>query len=84
LAAAFEAARRGGNAPAILNAANEIAVARFLGDEIRFPDLMHLVDHCMAHVDFEARPDLSSLLETDAATRAVARQWQPSAVLRPS
>lgn len=84
LAAAFEAARRGGNAPAILNAANEIAVARFLGDEIRFPDLMHLVDHCMAHVDFEARPDLSSLLETDAATRVVARQWQPSAVLKPS
>ena len=43
LALAFDALRQGGNAPAILNAANEIAVARFLKDDIGFLDLVELL-----------------------------------------
>ncbi|MEY5043596.1 MAG: hypothetical protein RJA19_823 [Bacteroidota bacterium] len=84
LAAAFDAARRGGNAPAVLNAANEVAVARFLADEIRFPDLMDVVSDCLAKVPHQAHPDLEALLETDAHTRALAAAWTPTPVLRPS
>lgn len=84
LAAAFEAARKGGNAPAILNAANEVAVARFLADEIRFPDLMDLVQDCLAKVPHQAQPDLQALLETDAYTRRLAAEWTSVPVLNPS
>jgi 1-deoxy-D-xylulose-5-phosphate reductoisomerase len=73
---AFEAGRRGGNAAAVLNAANEIAVARFLNDEIEFLELTSVVEHALMKVDFEANPDLESLIESDAAARAVAAEWK--------
>ena len=47
LGLAFDALRHGGNAPAILNAANEIAVARFLRDDIEFLDLPRVVEHAL-------------------------------------
>ena len=84
LALAYRALRSGGNAATVLNAANEVAVARFLADEIRFPDLMDLVQDCLAKVPHQAQPDLQALLETDAYTRRLAAEWTSAPVLNPS
>jgi 1-deoxy-D-xylulose-5-phosphate reductoisomerase len=71
---AFEALRRGGVAPAALNAANEVAVARFLRREVAFSDIPRLVEAALARAD--GRPgdalDLDALAEADRAARAVA------------
>lgn len=71
---AFDAGYRGGNAPAVLNAANEIAVARFLRDEVTFNGMTDLIERAMNSVPWEAHPDLESLLASDAAARQVAAE----------
>ncbi len=76
LALAFEALRQGGNAPAILNAANEIAVARFLRDEIEFLDLPRVVEHALERLTHQAKPSLEDLVEADAEARRVAAEWR--------
>ena len=76
LALAFEAGRKGGNAAAVLNAANEVAVARFLADELTFLGMTDLIEHALARVAFEAAPDLEGLLAADAEARAVAAEWR--------
>lgn len=78
LALAFESGKRGGNAPCILNAANEVAVSRFLADEISFLELTSVVEHAMNHVSWESRPDLQSLLSTDTESRIKAKEYVPS------
>ncbi|MDR0619340.1 MAG: 1-deoxy-D-xylulose-5-phosphate reductoisomerase [Bacteroidales bacterium] len=72
LALAREAMRQGGNMPCILNAANEIAVHKFLGNSLSFSDIAKTVEHCMRHVPFAAQPSLQDLLDTDRETRALA------------
>ena len=68
LGLAFAALRQGGAAPAALNAANEVAVARFLADEIRFPDIPRLVEAALAEAP--ARADsLDALFAADADAR---------------
>ncbi|MEM0999266.1 MAG: 1-deoxy-D-xylulose-5-phosphate reductoisomerase [Bacteroidota bacterium] len=69
VAHAFEAMRRGGNAPCILNAANEITVKLFLENKIRFTDIAEFNGEAMENVSFVADPDLEDLLATDAAAR---------------
>jgi 1-deoxy-D-xylulose-5-phosphate reductoisomerase len=69
---AFGAMRRGGNAPCILNAANEIAVAAFLQDQVGFRQMSDLVAECLARVSYLAEPLLADLVATDAETRRVA------------
>ena len=76
LALAFEALRQGGNAPAILNAANEIAVARFLRDEIQFLDLPRVVEHTLERIAHQAKPSLDDLVAADAEARRVAAEWR--------
>ena len=76
LALAFEALRQGGNAPAILNAANEIAVARFLRDEIEFLDLPRVVEHALERIAHQAKPSLDDLVASDAEARRVAAEWR--------
>ncbi|TVR43609.1 MAG: 1-deoxy-D-xylulose-5-phosphate reductoisomerase [Planctomycetota bacterium] len=65
------AARQGGLAPAIFNAANEAAVARFLDGSITFLDIPRLVERALATVSSgsNADPDLASILAADAYTR---------------
>ncbi|SET74276.1 1-deoxy-D-xylulose-5-phosphate reductoisomerase [Hymenobacter actinosclerus] len=72
LGLAFEAMRRGGNAPCILNAANEIAVAAFLRDEIGFLQMSDLVETSLARVSYLAAPTLADYVATDQETRRVA------------
>ena len=75
LALAFDALTQGGNAPAILNAANEVAVARFLQDDIGFLDLPRVVEHALAHVAHQAKPSLDDLIAADAEARRMASEW---------
>lgn len=72
LALAFEALKRGGNVPCILNAANEIAVAEFLKDKVGFLQMSEVVEHCMNKVSFVAKPKLNDYIETDKETRRLA------------
>ena len=76
LALAFDALRAGGNAPAILNAANEVAVARFLKDDIEFFDLPRVVEHALEHVPLQVKPTLDDLIAADADARRVAAEWR--------
>jgi len=71
---AFEAMRRGGNAPCILNAANEIAVAAFLRDEISFLEMPDLVGNCLTKVSYLADPSLDDYVLTDQETRRMAQE----------
>ena len=66
---AYEALRRGGSAPAVLNAANEEAVALFLARRIRFSDIPRMVEHALEKAAGEADPDVDGLLEADAEAR---------------
>ena len=67
---AREAAERGGNACAVMNGANEAAVALFLRDEIGFYDIPRLVRRAMDAVPYAASPALEEILESDRAARS--------------
>lgn len=72
LALAYSALEKGGNMPCIMNAANEVAVAAFLQDRIRFCQIPEIVAQSMAGVDFVADPDLDTIFRTNSETAAVA------------
>jgi 1-deoxy-D-xylulose-5-phosphate reductoisomerase len=65
LGLAFEAIRRGGNIPCVLNAANEAAVAAYLKDRIRFYDIPRIAAECMEGAIFAADPSLDDIFATD-------------------
>ena len=65
LGLAFEAIRRGGNIPCVLNAANEAAVAAYLKDRIRFYDIPRIAAECMEGAIFVAEPSLDDIFATD-------------------
>jgi 1-deoxy-D-xylulose-5-phosphate reductoisomerase len=67
-----EAGRRSGCAPAVYNAANEIAVQAFLGARIRFPEMAEVVSEAMDRVAVGEVRDVSDVLEVDRAARAAA------------
>lgn len=69
LALAFEALKRGGNAPCVLNAANEVAVQEFLKERITFLEMPEIVERCLEKVDFIAKPVLEDYVNTDKETR---------------
>lgn len=70
LALAKEAARRGGTACAVMNGANEAAVALYLDDKIGFYDIERMVKHAMETVPFVQNPNLEQILEADSLARA--------------
>ena len=67
-----EVARRGGTAGAALNAADEVAVKRFLGGEIAFLDIARLCRRVLDDHPFEPEPDLEALLAVDGWARGAA------------
>ena len=69
LALARECAKRGGNACAVMNGANEEAVAKFLADEIGFYDIYRLVRQAVDEVPFIDNPTLEQILESDRLAR---------------
>ena len=75
LSFAFEALKVGGNMACIINAANEIAVAAFLRDEIGFLAMSDLIENCMKKVSFVRIPTLEDYIETDKETRRLALEF---------
>jgi len=69
---AYDVLKDGGNRPAVLNAANEIAVAKFLKDEISFLGISDLIEETLLKVDYIKNPDLNDIIETDRISRDVA------------
>ncbi|MDD6159968.1 MAG: 1-deoxy-D-xylulose-5-phosphate reductoisomerase [Oscillospiraceae bacterium] len=70
LGLALECARKGGNSTAVLNGANEAAVALFLDDRISFVDIPRLVEGALERVPFLEHPMLDDVLAADKAARA--------------
>lgn len=66
---AREAGLAGGTAPAVMNAANEVAVARFLAGELKFDRIPHLVEQALGEHTIVRQPELSDILEADRQTR---------------
>ncbi len=73
LALAFDALRAGGTAPALLNAANEVAVQAFLEREIGFRDIDRVIAGVMDAVPHGPAPSIEAVLEQDARARAAAQ-----------
>jgi 1-deoxy-D-xylulose-5-phosphate reductoisomerase len=71
---AYEALRRGESAPAVLNAANEIAVESFLGGALRFTQIPLLIENVRMHTRLSPIDSLEAVLEADRQARARARQ----------
>lgn len=69
LALAFEAMHQGGNMPCILNAANEVAVAAFLKDQVSFIGMSTLVEKAMKSISFIRKPNYADYVATDTETR---------------
>ena len=77
---AFEAVSAGGIAPAVLNAANEIAVERFLQGGIRFTAIPQIIERTLEQVTEGDEKSLDGLMAADAAARVVAEQQAATAV----
>lgn len=74
LALAFEAMNIGGNAPCVLNAANEVAVDAFLHDKIGFLQMSDVVEKCIQKINFIAKPTYEDYVATDMETRRIATE----------
>ena len=61
--------------PCVLNAANEIAVAAFLQDEVGFLEMSDLVEFTMNSVDFKEKPTLEDYFDLDKEARRVASSF---------
>ena len=74
---ALDLARRageiGGTLPAVMNAANEVAVAGFLGRQVSFQDIWQIVEEVMNRHTSVAHPDLDAILEADQWARKEAQ-----------
>ena len=75
LSLARQAMQEGGLAPAILNAANEIAVAAFLQQKIRFTEIATVVEHTLNQIQNSAAESIELILQADQNARAVAQHF---------
>lgn len=72
LALAYAALRAGGTAPAVLNAANEVAVEAFLAGRLRFTAIAQVIEDALARVAGGSAEELDGILEADARARRAA------------
>lgn len=72
---AYSAAHRGGTAPAVLNAANEIAVQAFLDRRIGFTDIPRVIEYTLTRVCTDTTPTLENVLGEDAHARVIAEEY---------
>lgn len=75
LGLAYQALAAGGNMPAVLNAANEIAVESFLKRRMPFTAIPLMIEHAMKTVRQEEMTTLDDVLRTDAQARNAAQNW---------
>ena len=74
LALAFEAIKRGGNMPCIVNAANEVVNRAFLEDRCTFLGMADIIAETMAAATFDPSPDYDTYVATDAEARRIAEE----------
>ncbi len=74
LALAFDAIRRGGNMPCIVNAANEVVNRAFLEDRCSFPQMADVIEKTMQKAAFSPQPDYDVYIETDREARRIAAE----------
>ncbi len=74
LALAYEAIRKGGNMPCILNAANEIVNAGFRKGECTFFGMADIIEQTMAKATYDPHPDYDVYVQTDAEARRIASE----------
>jgi 1-deoxy-D-xylulose-5-phosphate reductoisomerase len=72
LGLAYGALRAGGNAPAVLNAANEVAVQAFLAGRLRFTGIAPVIEEALAHVAAATAASLEQVMDADARARRAA------------
>lgn len=72
LSLAYQAMEKGGNLACILNAANEVSVAAFLNDKIKFLEIAEINQKCMEEMVFIPKPSYEDFVKTDSDTRKYA------------
>lgn len=72
---AYTALAQGGNIPCVVNAANEICVAAFLEERIKFTDMPKLITRAMEKATYILKPTLDDYLETDREIREMVKEW---------
>jgi 1-deoxy-D-xylulose-5-phosphate reductoisomerase len=72
---AYQAARSGGTTPAILNAANEVAVQAFLDHRIGFTDIPRVIEHTLSGMPANQDTQLGAVLADDARARETASRF---------
>jgi len=71
---AREAMQSGGTTPAVLNAANEVAVAAFLAKTIKFGDIPRIIQAVITQLPMIAARDLATILHYDTTAREIAQK----------
>lgn len=71
---AFDALNQGGNAPCIINAANEVAVDAFLHDQIGFLEISEIIESCLLKTSFVQNPTYDDYVQTDDTARRLASE----------
>ena len=66
---AFDVIKSGGTAPCILNAANEIAVDKFINKKIKFSQISDLISKALDKIENHSDPDIETIFECDKKTR---------------
>ena len=66
---AFNVLRAGGTAPCVLNAANEIAVDKFINKKIKFSKISELINRALDKIENHTDPDIETIFECDKKTR---------------
>jgi 1-deoxy-D-xylulose-5-phosphate reductoisomerase len=74
LGLAFEALKKGGNMPCILNASNEVVVEAFLQDKIGFLQMSDVIEKTMQKVAFINNPTLDDYIKSDEEARKIAKE----------
>lgn len=74
LALAMDCARRGGNAPAVMSAANEAAVGMFLAGKLGYNEIHESVAWVLGRIDFIAEPSLEDIIASDGEARTLFKE----------
>ena len=74
LGVAYDCLRRGGNSCCVMNGANEIAVASFLGGQIKYIDIADVIQQTLTRVPFVAHPTVDDYAASNLASRAIAAE----------
>lgn len=80
---AYDCGKKGGSAPIVMNACNEVAVAAFLRDEIRFTDIVPTVMACVEKTPWTRVESLEHIFQIDAEARALAAKLLKARVVHP-